>query len=47
VAPRFTAAILFSVLALAAEGDCAHKESFSKLLKWNYFAYVGKRMHPV
>jgi hypothetical protein len=34
VAQRFTAAIsgLFSVLALAAEGDCAvHKEFFSKL----------------
>jgi hypothetical protein len=34
VAQRFTAAmsVLFSVLALAAEGDCAaHKQFFSKL----------------
>jgi hypothetical protein len=36
VAQRFTAAItgLFSVSALAAEGNCgAHKEFFSKLLR--------------
>ena len=41
MAQRFTAAIsgLFSLLALAAEGDCrAHKESFSILFtRWAYW----------
>jgi hypothetical protein len=35
---------VFHQNSLAAEGDCAHEESFKKLLKWNYLAYIGKRM---